>query len=130
MAGTTQLLNQFLSSKAVKIGEIVGLKSLGSNLDQVAHFVADIAERRPLPASGVQIAAGINVQILDFSGAKGPSGNFKPGDTISMTYRLVKDDGTTWHLAEMDSARAAVSGPTFNYQRVIAQVRECLNQRR
>jgi len=67
-------------------------------------------------------APGVNLQVLELSGASGPTGNFQPGDTLAVTFRLAKDDGTSWHLDEMTAARGAVSGPTFNYQRVLAQV--------
>lgn len=69
-----------------------------------------------------QPAPGLTIQVLALGGAKGPTGNYEPGDRIKVTYRLAKDDGTSWHLDEMGATRAAVSGPTFNYQRVIAQV--------
>lgn len=67
-------------------------------------------------------APGLVIQVLELSGNKGPTGNFKPGDVMSVRFRIVKTDGTTWHLDEMNSTRAIVSGPTFNYQRLIGQV--------
>lgn len=68
-----------------------------------------------------QPAPPINVQILDVAGASGPTGDFQPGDSVAVTFRLAKDDGTLWKLDEMDLARSMISGPTNHYQRVIAQ---------
>jgi hypothetical protein len=65
---------------------------------------------------------GLSIQILALDGATGATGNFEVGDRIKVTYRMAKDDGTAWRLDEMGNTRAAVSGPTFNYQRVLAQV--------
>ena len=59
---------------------------------------------------------------MDVKGASGPTGNFQPGDRMQVTFRMVKDDGTAWRLEDMYRGRVAVSGPTFNYQRVIAQI--------
>ncbi len=69
-----------------------------------------------------EAAPGLIIQVLELNGAKGPTGNFKPGDTMSVKFRVAKTDGTSWHLDEMDSTRAIVSGPTNDYQRLIGQV--------
>ncbi len=66
-------------------------------------------------------APPLNVQILAIQGATGPTGNFRPGDRMEVRFRLAKDDGTVWKLSEMSMARAMISGPTENYQRVIVQ---------
>lgn len=65
-------------------------------------------------------APGVNVQITSVSG-NAPGSNFEPGDTITVRYTLLKDDGGAWDVDEMATARILVSGPTFNYQRVIAE---------
>jgi hypothetical protein len=54
-------------------------------------------------------------------GGTGPAGTFRSGDVISVDYTLKRKDGSAWNLSEMSIARALVSGPTFNYQRVIAE---------
>lgn len=66
-------------------------------------------------------APGMNIEILSLDGATGEGGNFLPGDTITINFMLTKDDGSSWMLSEMDRLRALVSGPTFNYQRVIPE---------
>jgi len=64
---------------------------------------------------------GLHVSISSVSGGSGPSGRFLPGDVLGVEYQLSKDDGTPWDILEMSHATALVSGPTFNYQRVIAE---------
>jgi OmcA/MtrC family decaheme c-type cytochrome len=65
---------------------------------------------------------GIAIQVFGVAGATGPTGNFQAGDRPRVTFRMAKDDGSAWTLDEMYRARAMISGPTFNYQRVIPQV--------
>jgi hypothetical protein len=64
---------------------------------------------------------GINVEILSVSGASGSDGSFQVGNQVRVTYTVKKDDGTAWDLAELSTGRALLSGPTFNYQRVLAE---------
>lgn len=68
-----------------------------------------------------EMSPGMNIEILSLDGASGEAGAFEPGDTITMHFMLTKDDGSPWMLSEMDRLRALVSGPTFNYQRVIPE---------
>ncbi len=72
---------------------------------------------RSTPVTGLP---GVVVTIRGLSGASGTSGAFRVGDTIAVRYTLATDDGQA--LGSTDLARGAimVSGPTFNYQRVIA----------
>ena len=69
---------------------------------------------------------GIQVSIVALTGGSGPGGRFLPGDTLSVQFRAQKDDGSDWDLAELSSGRALVSGPTYNYQRVLAQVTDVI----
>ena len=46
--------------------------------------------------------------------------------SCSVNFRLQKSDGSDWDIAELTSGRALVSGPTFNYQRVIAEQTDLL----
>lgn len=73
---------------------------------------------------------GVNFGIVGLSGATGPeaaTAAFLPGDTISVTYTMTKDDGSAWFPSEMNRMRALVSGPTFNYQRIIAETSDPLS---
>lgn len=69
-----------------------------------------------------EAAPGVNIAITGVSGAGGATGNFAVGDTLSVTFTALKDDGSRWDITEFSFARAMVSGPTFNYQRVLAEV--------
>jgi hypothetical protein len=64
---------------------------------------------------------GVIVAITALSGATGGGGTFQSGDNIEVRFTLKKRDGAPWKLSEMALARILVSGPTFNYQRVIAE---------
>jgi hypothetical protein len=64
-------------------------------------------------------APAIVVTIEGLAGASGSDGSFRPGDRLTVVFALEQADGTDWGLAEMDSALALVSGPTFRYQRVL-----------
>lgn len=63
---------------------------------------------------------GIHVTITGLGGATGPTGQFRSGDRFSFTFRVRKTAGGDWSLSEL-SGRALVSGPTVNYQRVLAE---------
>ncbi len=68
-----------------------------------------------------EVAPRVVVTITGVSGASGATGNFEPGDTPSVTFTLAHDDGSPWGIDELSLGRALVSGPTFNYQRVLAE---------
>ncbi len=64
-------------------------------------------------------APAIQVAIVRLEGASGPAGSFHPGDRLAVTFDLLHEDGTPWLLEELTGGAALVSGPTFNYQRVL-----------
>lgn len=63
---------------------------------------------------------GVNLVITALAGGTGPSGRFRVGDRPAVTFTLKTDDGEDLDLAQMSSGSVYVSGPTSNYQRVIA----------
>lgn len=67
---------------------------------------------------------GIVLAITGVSGGTGPGGRFRPGDRLSVNFTVEKGDGSAWELDEFSSGRTLVSGPTFNYQRVFAEVND------
>ncbi len=71
---------------------------------------------------------GVNVVIKDVSGGSGSGGSFSPGDRVAVTFTVLKDDGTSWKLDEMSAGVIMVSGPSFNYQRVIPDQRDVLTR--
>lgn len=64
---------------------------------------------------------GINITILSVTGGTGPDDNFEAYDRVRVHFTLTKDNGSNWDIDQLDRGRGLVSGPTFNYQRVIAE---------
>lgn len=80
----------------------------------------------PIPPTSDELARGddapgVVLQVMKLGGASGAGGNFQVGDRISVTFTARKDDGSDWQPSEFDRGRILVSGPTFNYQRVLAE---------
>jgi hypothetical protein len=71
---------------------------------------------------------GLNVEIVGLSGGTGAGGSFKVGDRITVRFTLERNDGSTWPLSELSSGRVMVSGPTFNYQRVLPEKNDVLTR--
>lgn len=69
---------------------------------------------------------GIVVEVLAITGGTGAGGTFAVGDTIRVRYTVKMDDGTDWPLDQLERGRTLVSGPTFNYNRVIAEQTDVL----
>lgn len=64
---------------------------------------------------------GIDLDIVELSGGSGAGGTFRVGDTLAVRFTVTKTDGSPWGIAEFGSGRILVSGPTTNYQPVIAE---------
>jgi len=80
----------------------------------------------PPPTTNTNLSRGENppgvvLTVLELSGGSGPSGRFEVGDHLAVRFRVAKDDGTPWGLSELEQGRILVSGPSFNYQRVLAE---------
>jgi len=106
-----------------------GSSGSGSSIDKTAEPAPENTTLTP-----AEDAPGVKLQIQMLTGGSLPSelsagasvaaldtDHYAPGDTMSVTYSLLKNDGTAWGLSEMSFARIMVSGPTSNYQRVIAE---------
>lgn len=63
---------------------------------------------------------GLVVTITAVDGGSGAGGSFQVGDFIEVEFTIEQDDGTSLALPDLARASIFVSGPTFNYQRVIA----------
>lgn len=70
---------------------------------------------------------GIRVEILSIQGGSGAGGSFQVGDKVRVRYSLKMDAGMDWPIDQLTRGRALVSGPTFNYQRVIAEQDDVLD---
>lgn len=67
---------------------------------------------------------GIIIDIVSVTGGSGAAGNFQVGNTVRVNFTLKKNDGSDWDISELGRGRGLVSGPTFNYQRVIVEQRD------
>jgi OmcA/MtrC family decaheme c-type cytochrome len=83
----------------------------------------------PTSLSNFDDPPGVNFGINGLSGGGGGSltadaadvPHFSVGDKITVNFSLTKGDGSPWGLSEMSTVRVLVSGPSFNYQRVMAE---------
>jgi len=64
---------------------------------------------------------GILLTITEVTGETGADGTFRAGDFVTVLYTATTNDGVTLDVAELDDGSIYISGPTFNYQRVIAE---------
>jgi len=80
---------------------------------------ADPAPERDTLLRGDELP-GIVLEVLAVEGGSGSGGFFQPGDRVSVRFRVAKSDGSPWGLGEFDAGRILLSGPSFNYQRVLA----------
>jgi len=64
---------------------------------------------------------GLRISILQVSGGSGAGGNFRVGDAVSVTFTVTLGDGTPLALEQLDFNGILASGPTFNYQRILAR---------
>lgn len=64
---------------------------------------------------------GVVIEILAIRGGSGAGGNFEVGDRVSVDFTVEQNDGDPWMLSEFSAGRILISGPTFNYQRVIPE---------
>jgi hypothetical protein len=78
--------------------------------------------------TGADNSPGVVLDVTSVAGATGPSGTFKVGDRPKVTFTIKKTNGNAWHLSELASGRIWLSGPTNNYQRVIAQQTDLIAQ--
>lgn len=79
------------------------------NADTVTNTAMNLYQEMP----------GIIVTILGLGGGTGPGGNFIAGNTVAVTFELKRKNGTFIPISELDGGYIYVSGPTFNYQRVV-----------
>lgn len=71
---------------------------------------------------------GVVLAITGVAGGTGPNGNVRPGDTVSVTFTVKRKNGTNVSLKELSSGAIYLSGPTSNYQRVIASQSDLLTR--
>ena len=113
-------LPSFVSSRlrstgAWLAGALVLFAACDSNNRSPQFGVADepvVGPNDPLP--------GVVVEIQAVRGGSGPNGAFRTGDRLTVDFTLRTSGGDALELSGLARGAAMVSGPTFNYQRVIA----------
>lgn len=65
-------------------------------------------------------APGVVLTVTKLEGGSGTGGAFQAGDRPVVTYTAKKTSGQSWTLADLSDGVILVSGPTFNYNPVIA----------
>ncbi|MBI2920843.1 MAG: hypothetical protein HYY18_07125 [Planctomycetes bacterium] len=65
---------------------------------------------------------GLNFTVVGVDGGSGDDGNFESGDSVHVTFTVTRDDGSALSITEVDRFEVHISGPTFNYQRVIGKI--------
>ena len=108
---------------SVFLGVLAGCHNSNNEDEVMGPFVPDWPAEATALARG-QDLPGLTVEILSVTGGSDLGGGFLPGDTVAVTFKVTKDDGTSWRLDEFDLGRTLVSGPSFNYQRVIPEQRD------
>ncbi len=74
----------------------------------------------PDPTPGPSdVLPGVVVTIDALRGGSGPNGAVRVGDLLTVDFRVATNAGEPLELSTMARGAAMVSGPTFNYQRVI-----------
>jgi hypothetical protein len=71
---------------------------------------------------------GIDLEILAVTGGTGQGGKFRVGDTVRVRFTVKNDAGDDWELEHLSGGRTLVSGPTSNYQRVLAEQSDVLTR--
>jgi OmcA/MtrC family decaheme c-type cytochrome len=83
----------------------------------------------PEPVVGAGDALpGVVITMERVRGGTGPGGKARPGDRLSIDFRVTTDGNQPLELSTMARGAAMVSGPTFNYQRVIASQTDVLTR--
>jgi hypothetical protein len=87
----------------------------------------------PGPTPEIEIGAyealpGVNVAITSVSGGSGAGGNVRAGDILTVEFTAENDAGDPLDLTKLTRSSIYVSGPTSNYQRVIASQSDVLTR--
>lgn len=71
---------------------------------------------------------GVVLDVLAVEGGTGPNGNLLPGDAVTVRFTVHKRDGSLLPLDELDYGEVLVSGPSSNYQPVLALQQDLVTQ--
>lgn len=108
------------------IALLIGLAAVPAGCVKEGDDGAPGAAGSPAPAAPTRAvldaAESLPGVVLTVSGLGGSSSPFQVGDTIQVIFTCKKADGTSLPISELNSSAIYVSGPTFNYQRVIPSI--------
>lgn len=71
---------------------------------------------------------GVVLEITDVAGATGADGTFQVGDTVSVTFTIRTRSGAKLAISELNASEIYVSGPTTNYQPILARKGDVLTR--
>jgi len=71
---------------------------------------------------------GVVIEVVSLSGGSGSGGSFRVGDHVAVRFNVKKSNDDPWMLDEFSYGRIMISGPTFNYQRVIPEKTDVLTR--
>lgn len=116
--GTSKLASVFAAFAALALG--------GCGSDSSPAKVAPPGPNPSTTITAFDTLPGIAVTITEVTGASGASGSFQAGDTPTVRYRVRTTAGTDLDVQSLGSGGIFFSGPTSNYQRVIAEQSDLL----
>lgn len=106
----------------LSISGLLALAVLGPGLLAFAPPGVPEPGSTPTTVSEKSAGPGLHLEIVSIKGGSGKGHTFKSGNKLKVKFKLTKDNGDPWNVADMSTARILVSGPTFNYQRVVAEL--------
>src|SRR5262245_24279518 len=104
----------------------VALVLLLSSCDPTVDYPPTVSTP-PLPENPARVIGsydplpGIVLAVQSITGASSEDMTFRTGDTLAVRYTAKTNDGRPLDVGRLDAGAIYVSGPTFNYQRVIAE---------
>jgi len=101
---------------------VLALSSCDPTVDYPPVVVAPAPPVNPARVIGsYDPLPGIALAVQSITGASSEDDTFRAGDTLTVRYTAETTDGQPLDVSRLDAGAIYVSGPTFNYQRVIAE---------
>lgn len=80
------------------------------------------------PLGPDDLLPGVEIEVLQVTGGSGTGGNARVGDRLTVRFHVEDSSGEPLALEDLDRGSIYVSGPTSNYQRVIASQSDVLTR--
>ncbi len=111
--------------RTVLLACLCGVMSVGMSCSEGDTVI----QATPMPGpSADDPLPGVVVAVTSVAGGSLPGGNARPGDLLEITFTLHDDAGEPLDLQCMSRSAVYVSGPTFNYQRVIDRTQDVVER--